>query len=444
MDVKHVKQIASYVRATNPDATIVMGGPLSWSYPPMNIMKDIPDIDVIVSREGEQVSLELVEKRREGGSLNQIKGIVFRSKKRLTDTGYAPFIDFDKLPFPDWGLVGLEKRLGILPVETTRGCVYNCAFCSETTYWHKPARFRSVKTVIAEIKRNIEKFNVTMFRFVDSCFTAPEERCAKICDAITAEELNIRWSSYARIDNMNKALLKKMKRAGCVALDIGMESGDLSILGNMGKGYGVEVIKKAIAHARQLDIIAHCNLVVGFPGETRETVDNTIKVLEEAKPDSYSCNILDVAPHTFIYDNLEKYGLTGQRLAWNHQTMNSIEAYGEMQRIYGSASSSHPFLGGEYFASSLISLGYTAADVRDYFSSTHELYRDKDASIPSIDYPLTHFYLHGNPFPILGEPPRTNSNHLTFLRLLLSRVRQYNTSLSYLLSLNSLDHHSVT
>ena len=163
-------------------------------------------------------------------------------------------------------------------------------------------RFRNIESVIKEIRQDVDEYGIRTFRFVDSCFTAPEERCGEICDSIFEQfiekGLEIRWTSYGRINNLSRDLLEKMRRAGCVALDIGMESGDRDILQNMKKGYSDRRIVESIETAKDIGILTHCNIVVGFPGETDETIENTIDILNGASPDTYDCMLLYVAPHS--------------------------------------------------------------------------------------------------------------------------------------------------
>jgi radical SAM superfamily enzyme YgiQ (UPF0313 family) len=386
MNLKDINEITKYVKEKNREATIILGGPISWSYTSEKIMNEIPDIEAIVLQEGEKTFLNLVKKIQQGEPLNQVPGIAYKSKNGIKKTSLSNFLKGSEIPLPDWKKVNLSKRIPILPIETARGCVYKCAFCSETSYWPKPVRLKPVNKIIEELKTNIQKFKIKTFRFVDSCFTAPQKRCAKICDAIIKEHLDIKWTSYARIDNMSRKLLKKMKQSGCVAVDIGMESGDSNILSNMEKNYTPKDIIKSINTAKETDIITHCNLVIGFPGETSETIDNTINTLEKAQPDTYDAYLLDIAPHTKIYKNAEKFGIQGNRLMWRHKTMDTKQAILGIQRIYTTVSATHPFLGGEYFAGVLTSFKYTPKQIRKFFSTFHELYKNpKGETTPEFE-----------------------------------------------------------
>jgi radical SAM superfamily enzyme YgiQ (UPF0313 family) len=383
MNLEEVNEITKYVKEKNPKVTLVLGGPISWSQPPEKILNEIPELEIIILREGEKTFLDLVKKILKGEPINQVSGIAYRSGNTIKKTSLPPFIKGKDFPRPDWTLADLSQRMPILPIETARGCTYQCAFCSETTYWPKPIRLKPIKNVIEEIKTNIQTFNIKTFRFVDSCFTTPEKRCATICDTIIKEDLDIKWTSYARINNMTRNLLKKMKKSGCAALDIGMESGDATILRNMEKNYTPKDIIRTIITAKELDIITHCNLVIGFPGESTDTITNTINTLEKAQPDTYDAYLLDIAPHTKIYNQPKTFDIHGTRLMWSHKTMDTKQAMFEIQRIYKNVSKSNPFLGGEYFAGFLISSGYTPQQIRKFFSTFNEIYKNPNTKTTS-------------------------------------------------------------
>jgi p-methyltransferase len=233
--------------------------------------------------------------------------------------------------------------------------------------------------VLDEIQRNVDEFGIANFRFTDSCFSAPPERAATICDAIydrfIRSGIPIKWSSYSRINNLTHNLLEKMKRSGCIALDIGAESGAPSILKKMGRNYTREQIINVAKAARELDIITDFNIVVGFPGETDETVEETIDMLQEAKPDAFSCFVLFVAPHMDISGRGVRYGLNGSGLSWSHATMTSEKAHQALERISQSVTNSCSFPGAESFAGYLAAIGYSLEQIRVFFKATSQLAR---------------------------------------------------------------------
>jgi len=379
MGVENVQEIAGLIREQNPSATIVLGGPLSWSVSPLKLLELISNIDFIVLREGEQTFLELVHELRNGGNTSSVKGLVFRKGGTGYETPSRPLLDGNELTRPAWELMGMPspKRLPILPVETSRGCPYNCAYCSEVHYWGKPVRYRTSDSVVKELRHNLEQFGIKTFRFTDSCFSAPSTRSAEICDAIyqgcIKDGCEVKWSSYARVENLNSSLLEKMKRSGCVALDIGVESGASSILHRMGRNYSPETAVEVARAARDLGIITNFNVVVGFPGETKDTAQSTAEMINRAAPDTFSCFLLFLAPNTLASANPKKYGIEGEGLCWKHGTMTSKEASEAMLRMTEEVSSSTSFPGGEYAACYLTSLGYAPKEIRDFYRAVGKI-----------------------------------------------------------------------
>ena len=390
-NLEDVITISKYIEEKNPAATIVLGGALSWSFPPAQLFEFIPGINHIVQREGEQTFLELIKILKTNGDPNSVKGIVFKKDGRIFETPQRAYMDFDNIPYPDWTLMRIpsRKRFPVLPIETSRGCPYNCAYCSEVTYWGKPVRYCSSAKVTDEIIRDIKQFGITSFRFSDSCFSAPPARSGEICDAIYDKCVKagfpVKWSSYARIENLDEFLLEKMKRSGCVALDIGLESGSTEVLRKMGRGYSPQDAIKAAKTARQLDIVTNFNIVVGFPSETQKTVSDTIEIINKASPDTFTTFLFYLAPHTRAHENLSQFQIEGDGMLWKHNTMNSGEAIEAMFRINKEVTESTSFPAGEHIASYLASCGYSTREIRAVFKATADLLKNpKDEAALSI------------------------------------------------------------
>lgn len=395
LSVEDVARIVGLARKQNPSVAIILGGPLSWSIPPAKVMELLPDVDYIVKQEGEQTFLELIGEIRRGVTPDSIKALVFRGEDgNLVETPPRPQLDLEELPFPAWELMGIPspKRIPVLPVETSRGCPNNCAFCSEVTYWGKPARYRTIDAVVKELRNNTEKLGITTFRFTDSCFSAPPARSGQLCDAIYEscirnDGIPVKWSAYARIENLDYALLEKMKRSGCVALDLGLESGSKTVLRKMGRNYSPEATVEVAKTAKKLGIMINFNVIVGFPGETKETIQATTEIINGAAPDTYSCFLFFLPPNTRVFSAPQYYNIEGAGLDWKHDTMTSEEAKEAMLEMIKQVTQSTHFPGGEHFVCYFSSLGYKVSEIRDFFHAMNRLPEapadDKSSSIVS-------------------------------------------------------------
>ncbi len=384
MGIEDVKQIADKIERDNPHAVIVLGGPLSWSIPPQDILKMVPVIDYIIMREGEQSFLELIRAIEARIDTSCIAGLVYKRDSSIVMTAPRQPLQFEAIRRPDWKLMGIPspRRLLVLPVETRRGCPFNCAYCSEVSYWDKPVRYRAIDSVVQELIHNVVDLGINTFRFTDSCFSAPPERCGQLCDAIyescDKNGITMKWSAYARISNMDYPLLEKMKRSGCVALDIGVESGSTDMLRSMGRNYAPEAAINVARFARELGIITNFNVVVGFPGETRDSIMRTAELIEKAQPDTYASFLFYMASNTRMDGAQERFHVEGRGLTWRHDTMSSAEAQEGMLALDRHVKHSANFPGGEYFACYLASLGYTVEETRKFYRDITSLVKAPD------------------------------------------------------------------
>lgn len=390
-NTEDIKQIARDVRHQNPSAAIVLGGPLSWAVLPSELFDTIPEISYIVTKEGEETFLQLIRAIRENGDLSGIEGIAYRDNESgsVTVTPPRKHIDIESLPYPAWDLLNVRssKRLPVLFVETSRGCPYQCAYCTEVTFWNKPVRYRSVQRVIDEIRYCVEKYGINTFRFTDSCFSAPPRRCGEICDAIFERCINdsvpVRWSAYARIENLSPELIQKMKRSGCVALDVGLESGSREILHNINKNYDPEVAVSVAREVKEAGMVLNYNIIIGLPGETRDTLQKSMDLIERAAPDTFSCFVLEVLPNSALYERRQDFGIQGEGLKWKHATMDSDEARTAQMEFTKKITSSIPLPGGEHLACYFASLGYSNEKIRKSYQALRRIKRNP-LNIPAL------------------------------------------------------------
>ena len=183
----------------------------------------------------------------------------------------------DYNPPPHWG-----KQGKFASIITSRGCPYDCSFCSVTRSWGKKYRYRSPKNVVDELEVLNKKYEMTFISFRDSVATLHKKRLIEICKEIIDRKLNITWNCNAAPHEVNEDLLKWMKKAGCKTIMYGLESGNEEILSQI-KFNTRDVIKRAIDLTHKTGITPHGYFVFGLPGETNETMRETINFAKSLK-----------------------------------------------------------------------------------------------------------------------------------------------------------------
>ncbi len=240
-------------------------------------------------------------------------GITYRKDGKIMRNPDRPYIEnLDDIPFPArhfWPMERIRKYEEIFYLMTSRGCVYWCEFCSTVRMHGRKYRMRSPKNVVDELEFLHDTYGATQFTFLDDVFTLDKARTEEICREIKNRKLKIKWSCGTRVDMVTKELLLKMKEAGCVAVWFGVESGSQEVLDDMRKGISPAQTMKVLSWVREIGLIPVPNVVLGFPGETKETIWNTIKFAEKISPDYICC--YDVAtpfPGTPLYELVKGKG----------------------------------------------------------------------------------------------------------------------------------------
>lgn len=246
------------LRRLLPDVVIITGGP-EWTS--SNLAKD-GTINYTFIGEAEVTLIEAINSYLFDRPLPNRKPVGDNESK----------IELNSLAFPDYSDYNLfdYKHPDGVSIETSRGCVAECSFCTETYYWK--FRSRTPDRVIDEMKDQISKYGINRFWFVDSLVNGNLKNFEKLVDMIIEEKLDIRWNSYARCDGrMTKKFLKKVAESGCTSLSFGVESGSEKVLWDMRKKISVWEIEANLQHAWEAGMKTHVNWMVGFP--TEEAID---------------------------------------------------------------------------------------------------------------------------------------------------------------------------
>jgi anaerobic magnesium-protoporphyrin IX monomethyl ester cyclase len=287
------RALAVAIRKSSPDVPLVIGGAHARFYPSESLQYS--DFDYAVFGEGEVTFTELLDALAKSGDVSRVDGLAFKKGKKVTvnpqrewikDMDALPFASWEKLPLHAYGALLTGGRKNFICMMTSRGCPYQCTFCSDTSRLGRKFRPMSPQRVFSEIEHVYHKNGVRYIAFYDDTFTADMERIGKICDMIIASGMKLKWDCRTRVDRVDEKLLWKMKRAGCVCIKYGVESGIEHIRNDIiKKGVTDAQVMKAIELTKKVGIDFHAYFMIGNPTETPATVRKTIDFSIKIDPD---------------------------------------------------------------------------------------------------------------------------------------------------------------
>ncbi len=327
----YVLQMASALRVHNPAIKIILGNVHASIFYESILEQGL--VDVIVHGEGELALPEVVRALEHKKELSSIRGISFLSEGKAVKTQERePIKEIDSLPYPAWEYFPV-KKYGFLPfmdiakpalsVLSSRGCVYKCSYCS-LLYMNNHYRARDPVKVIDEIEYLVDRFGVRQVGFVDPIFPLSRKSGMDFSAEMIRRGLNkkVVWICETRIDSVDRELLKVMKEAGCKRILYGIESGSQETLDNVNKDACLDLVKKNISETRRLDIETAGLFMVGFPGETRPMVEETIKLARELDLDFAKFAIVTPFPGSQLYTQLVRSGKLNRQDWDNFVTFN--------------------------------------------------------------------------------------------------------------------------
>jgi radical SAM superfamily enzyme YgiQ (UPF0313 family) len=323
-------EVIAVFRELNPGGMVIAGGPHVAIFPRETVALGM--VDVAVRREGEPVINDILERLGDLAALADVPGICFQVNGDIYDTGETPYIeDLDALPTPNRSLLPYQSYFSLLgsdaystTIFTSRGCPFRCSFCDRPALG-KRFRCHSPDYVINEIKECLT-LGIREFLFYDDTFTVNRARVLEICRQIVNLGLNIRWDIRARVDTVDEEMLKALKKAGCVAVHYGVESGSEPILRRLDKGIDLARVREVFKLTKKLGMDTLAYFMLGNPGETKADIDRSLALAKEIQPDMLHLTIFTPFPATRLYQEALDGGLI-QEDVWRKFAQHPIRDF---------------------------------------------------------------------------------------------------------------------
>ncbi|MCI9072373.1 MAG: radical SAM protein [Lachnospiraceae bacterium] len=305
-------RIASIIRKKYPDIPILMGG--------CHVTFEYADalnsgvVDYVIRNEGEITTKELLDYLLKNiGKIDDIDGICYKSSqgKIIRNRNRKYISDLDSLPIPDRTLFDLKSYTFPASISTSRGCPGNCIFCAATALSGGCYRIRSAQNILKEFIY-LKSLGYNHINIVDDTMTADIHRLNEFLDTLLNQNLNMTWNCESRVDIMTKNLLQKMKKAGCISIQFGVEAGSQEMLDCLKKNVTMDQIRNVFSWSRELNITTATCLIIGQPFDTKETIKNTIDFALELQNLGARVvfSVSTPYPGTYMYTNPDKLGLT--------------------------------------------------------------------------------------------------------------------------------------
>ncbi len=297
------------------------------------IMKENEQIDAICRGEFDLTVKDLAVGLSNSDRLDKVKGITYRDGEGVQINQDRPLIEnLDELPFParhivksDYYRQGTFTGKYCTTIVSSRGCPYRCSYCLwPRTLYGSRFRARSAENVVAEIEKVVRDYHIDEIYFDDDSLALNRARILKICQLTNQKGIKVKWISQCRVDSMDEEVLSAMKEAGCYYIRFGVESGSQEMLNIMKKKTTLAQIERAFELCRKVGIKTQAFFLFGIPGETRETIRETIGFAKKLRPDSAQFAVVIPHPGTDLYQVCQREGWLKYKSWEDFSSCNSL------------------------------------------------------------------------------------------------------------------------
>lgn len=318
--------------------TFVIGGGVHCTLMPEETLRDT-GIDLVVTGEGELTFKELINILSQGKSIEDVKGIAYLKDGKFIKTDRRPFMEnLDTLPYPARHLLPLRKYTGsqgargsvTTAVMTSRGCPFDCLFCSVKATWTRKFRQRSPENVVGEFVEIYNKFGIKEISFNDDLLTTNRKWLVKFCEGLKATKIDFSWRCLSRTDTIDRDLLRLMKEAGCHTIAFGVESGNQEVIDTIKKKINLAEVKDIFNLVKEVGIDIWAFFMLGNLGENRSTIRDTMNLAKELNPDTVSFSIAMPIPGSDFYSiavekNMMPSDFDWSQFDYNHDALIGTE-----------------------------------------------------------------------------------------------------------------------
>lgn len=335
-----ILEVVSFVRKYNKTAKIIVGGPYiskrseTMEKESLQSVFKYMDADFYVfCREGEQALVNIIRTLKTNGDFSKFDNLAFRKGSDYVITQASKELNPLEENMVDYSLFPREEIGKTVNIRVSKGCPFSCAFCGFPLRAEK-YKYLSVNIIQKELDAIRDLGTVTNLFFIDDTINVPLKRFKEVLRMMIKQQYGFKWNCLYRCDIYDEESIRLMKEAGCDGVFLGLESANDNILKNMNKTARKKDYLEAMEFLKKYGINIFVSLIVGFPGETYETFQETVDFLEETKPDFYRPQLWYCDTLTPIWQQRETYGLKGYHFSWSHDTMDAKTAVELLEKAF--------------------------------------------------------------------------------------------------------------